>query len=699
MIQYLITALFDLGLAGLAFSKKGNPAAKALAFLLLSLSIWLLELYFLTTVTNPELLNVLFHVTRGGMFLIPFGFALLTWRLVGSRSTIFKNIFIIFGAFFSVGLWLYNMFIAPSTLKVTDSGYLPELDIIYYTFIGYLVWCFAGSIFLVCFSYKSTSNREQQRLKWLLITLLVSFSCGLIVLFSMPTGLEFYLSKFVGVITNVVFVSLLFYSTIQHNLMDFRLALSVGLTKAILMGFFIWLYFVVTAVVGDHTQSVGGVLVLLLFVALILEAYPRLLKWILPNAKKIIAKHGYEFDQVKEDTEVALRDSINFSMMIEVLDHLFLKVLRLNNYKILMIRQQIESVDSDINNRLNSLPFELINENEPLVTYCTQQAQLIMADEMPGSIRDEMAKHHAGLCFSVLSEQKTLAIVLVGLPTHFSYYRYDDMKVFEWLQTELEQVFNRVVRLNNMHEQLGEAKKTLSMLNLMNHYHHDIKAPFAIIDGILSNDIYDRDKQLDIVLAQVERGSKLIATMAGILGGHHKRQIQPCALETLVQDCLYLFEKSFDHIEYELSGIPEIKGDAEDLKILFINLIKNAAEARRDAEELTIKIKSWVENNNIYISISDNGTGMTERQLANLWEAGVSRKKFGNGIGMQAIKRIVDEHNAQIEVTSELAKGSKFTLCFSASQIANDDEDNTHTTKDELAERRVVSLLEKRNSL
>ena len=248
-----------------------------------------------------------------------------------------------------------------------------------------------------------------------------------------------------------------------------------------------------------------------------------------------------------------------------------------------------------------------------------------------------------------------------------------------------------------MHEQLGEAKKTLSMLSLMNHYHHDIKAPFAIIDGILSNDIYDRDKQRDIVLAQVERGSKLIATMASILGGHHKRRIQSCALETLVQDCLYLFEKSFDRIEYELSGIPDIRGDAEDLKILFINLIKNAAEARRDTEELTIKIKSWVENNNVYFSISDNGTGMTKSQLANLWEAGFSRKKFGNGIGMQAIKRIVDEHNAHIDVTSEVAKGSEFTLCFFASQIAHEG-DNPDITKDELAERRAVNLLEKRNS-
>ncbi|PUA30592.1 MAG: hypothetical protein B0W54_08960 [Cellvibrio sp. 79] len=697
MIQYLITALFDLGLAGLAFSKKDNPAAKALAFLLFSLSIWLLELFFLTTITNAYLLDILFHITRGGMFFIPFGFALLTWRLVGSRSKKFKNIFVIFGACVSAALWLINMLIFPSELKVTDSGYLPQLDAIYYVFIGYLIWCFAGSICLVVLSYKTSSSREKQRLKWLLITLLVSFSCGLIVLFSMPTGLGFYLSKFVGVITNIVFVSLLFYSTIQHNLMDIRLALSLGLTRAILLAFFVWMYFVVTSVVGDHTQSVGGVLTLLVFLVLMLEAYPRLLKWILPSAKKILVKNGYDFDQVKAETEYDLKNSISFSMMQEVMDHLLLRTIKLNNYKILMVQHDNNLLTNESIYHPNGILFDTIAEDSHLLRYCTLQTQLAMTDEMPEALQIEMKKYNASLCFPVFSENKVLAIVLVGNPINFSYYRYEDLKIFEWLKSELGQVFSRLIRLNHMQEQLGEAKKTLSMLSLMNHYHHDIKVPFAIIDGIVSNDVYDRDKQRNIVLEQVERGSRLIATMASILGGKHKRRIQPCALESLVQDCLYLFENSFDKVEYELQGTPKIRGDAEDLKILFINLIKNAAEARRENNDLVLHIKSWIENGNVFFSIQDNGTGMTEQQLANLWEPGLSAKKFGNGIGMQAIKRIVDEHNARIEVKSTLEKGSEFILCFFASQIELEDFPS-ESTKDELAERRASYLAEKRSN-
>lgn len=695
MVQYLITAIIDIVVGMLAISKKNNPAAKALGLTICCLGFWSLELYFLTSVKDMDILDPLFHVSRWGMFLAPSFFTLLTWRLLGSRSKLFKKAVMLPSFAMSIALAIGNFLFFPSDLIQTEGGYLPKPDLIFYAFGAYFVWCFLGSLVLVALSYKTALSREKQRLKWVLITLLVCFFIGIVLIRTMPQ--DFYLSKFMGPISNIIFVAFLFYTTIQHNLMDFRLALSLGLSKAILLGFFVWLYFVVTSVVGDHTESNGGVLVLLLFVALILEAYPRMNKWILPNAKKILVKNSYDYDQVKAETEIDLKNSISFSMLVDVLDHLFLKTIKVTSYKILITQPDGESTSNTVGFRQNERSLDFINEESILVTYCTSQTQLIMADEMPDSLQADMKKYDASLCFPIFSENKVLAIVLIGNPTNLSYYRYDDLKIFEWLKSELGQVLNRLMRLNDMQDQLGEAKKTLSMLSLMNHYHHDIKVPFAIIDGVLSNDIYDRDKQRDIVLTQVERGSRLIATMASILGGKHKRRIQACALESLVQDCVYLFENAFDKVEYEFEGIPKIRGDAEDLKILFINLIKNAAEARRDNEDLVLHMKSWTHNGNVLFSVRDNGTGMSEQQLTNLWQPGLSSKKRGNGIGMQAIKRIVDEHNAQIEVKSTLNKGSEFILCFSAMQII-DEDDQLERTKDELAERRASYIAEKRNS-
>ena len=693
MIQYLITALIDFVVGFIAISKKQNPAARAVGFAILCGGIWSLELFILSTVNDMDILVFLFHITRWGMFFAPSFFALLTWRLLGSRSQKFKNHIIIPSFIFSVTLSLGNLLVFPSSLIETNGGHLPAIDGIYYFFIAHFTFAFLGAIALVTLSYKTAASREKKRLKWLLFALLVWFLGGILLLFSMSQ--TFYLSKHIGSMANLVFVLFLFYATIQHNLMDFRLALSVGISRSILLAFFIWLYFIASSIVGDHTESLGGALTLLAFLAVMLETYPRLLRWILPNAKKILLKNSYEFRQTRLDTERALNDSTNFLEMKGVLDHLFSKIIRVKNYQIELVGSSVFKLNN--NGKFSLSPFEYTEESSPITAYCSEQRGLCMADEMPEPLQIEMKKNNALLCFVVFNNEKALAVVFVGAPSDLSYYRYDDIKVFEWLISELGQVLNRLIRLDSMQNQLAEAKKTLSMLNLMNHYHHDIKAPFTIIDGVVSNDIYDKEKQKNIVLAQVERGSRLIATMAGILGGKHQRKVKSCSLETLVKDCLYIFEASIDRVDYNFAGLPIIKGDEDDLKILFINLIKNAVEARHASKDLHLTVKSWHESGNIYLSISDNGIGMTPSQLDNLWEPGFSSKERGNGIGMQAIQRIADEHNAKIDVSSQADNGSEFIICFAAAQTAMHTERSTggDSNSDELGNNKEE---EKRNS-
>lgn len=686
MIQYLITALIDFAVGVLSLSKRDNLAARALGYTTISLGFWSLELYFLTAIDDLELMAVLFHLSRWGMFIAPAAFALLAWRLVGSRSKLFKWAVLAPSFVTCCALCLGNFFFFPSVLAETEGGYLPAVDVVYYAFGVHFLWCFIGSLVLVTASYKSSSSREKQRLKWLLITLFFCFFGGGLLIFVMPS--DVYLSKFVGPISNIVFVAFLFYSTIQHHLMDFKLALTVGLSRAILLGFFVWLYFLFTSVVGEHSDSSGNALILLVFVVLILEAYPRLLKWILPSAKKFLVADSYDYDKVKTKIENAMNHAMNFSDMLDAMDRLFFDFIRVEKYEVLVVRADQDSgVRGYRNQEQGSVTF--IDSDNKLFVYCLEQRGLVMADEAPENIRREMEAMNAALCFTISFSDESLGLVAVGLTTDVSYYRYDDIRMFEWLKKRLGQVVSRLTWLDHMQDQLGEAKKTLSMLGMMNHYHHDIKAPFAIIDGVLSNDIYDREKQKNIVLEQVERGSKLIATMAGILRGKRKRRLQSCALEGLIQDCLFVFEQGVDGVELDLNGIPNITGDAEDLKILFINLIKNAVEARQGYDEMILSISTWVEDESICVSIGDNGVGMSEAQVASLWEQSFSAKDFGSGIGMQAIKRIADEHSAKVEVKSEPQKGSIFTLKFPMALVVKEPKEGDITV-DELAEKRAT---------
>src|SRR5690606_38411770 len=200
--------------------------------------------------------------------------------------------------------------------------------------------------------------------------------------------------------------------------------------------------------------------------------------------------------------------------------------------------------------------------------------------------------------------------------------------------------------------------------NLMNLYHHDIKTPLSIIDGIVSNDLYDEEKRRQVILEQVAWGSHLITTMARLLNGGRKIKVESLSLEQVLGDCARVFDRTIPNLRMVFTQVPEIQGDAEDLKILFINVLKNAYEAAKPGEDADIEVRTRLDGGHIHVSIADCGVGMTDAQLASLWNGLESTKKGGNGIGLQTIKRIADEHSASIHVTSQAGQGTTFDFSF-----------------------------------
>lgn len=666
MTHYLVTAIIDFIVSLIALSKKDKPAAKALAFASFSLGLWSLELFLLTVVKDLDLLSILFHVTRWGMFFIPPSLALLAWMLMGARSRIFFILVVAPGFAISFILSVVNAFVFPSVLEVAQGGFLPKVDAIYYTFSANFVWCLFGAIILALALYRSSTYREKQRVKWLLIILLMTLCTGIASLFLIKH--DFYL-RLIGASTNITFVTLLLYATVQHHLMDLRLAFSVGLARAVLIAAVFWFYFFISSVAGDLVNSTAGILVNLIFIVVVLEAYPRVLRWLLPGAKKIIASHRYEFESVTDEARRALNSCIDVSGLIRVTDTLFKHVTRVESYQIFIFDDKKLCC---VNTKVSG---DLLVDAAGLVEFCKSNPGLIIVDETPEDVQALMANYDANACFSFRFEGSMLGVVLIGRSLDQAYYQYDDIRVFEWLHVELGEVVSRIDQLDEMQNQLGQAKKTLSMLSVMNHYHHDIKAPLAIIDGVLSNDIYDKEKQKDIVLEQVARGSQLIATMAGILKGERKRKVLPVSLGEMVKHSLYLFSQRIDEVNYLYKDIPKIMGDADDIKILVINIIKNAIEARQEGQPLVITISTWQSDSHVCLSFADSGVGMPQSIVDSLWDGVVSTKVQGNGIGMQAIKRIADEHFAEIDVKSEMGKGCEFIVKFPNSIIAEEEDE------------------------
>jgi signal transduction histidine kinase len=108
---------------------------------------------------------------------------------------------------------------------------------------------------------------------------------------------------------------------------------------------------------------------------------------------------------------------------------------------------------------------------------------------------------------------------------------------------------------------------------------------------------------------------------------------------------------------YSEENVPDIVCDGQQLKQVFINLIKNGIEAM-DEKPGKITIRVVKNDDHIIISFTDEGIGMTPEQIKKLGEPFFTTKQKGTGLGMLTIFKIIENHDGNIEIESEVGKGT-----------------------------------------
>ena len=103
--------------------------------------------------------------------------------------------------------------------------------------------------------------------------------------------------------------------------------------------------------------------------------------------------------------------------------------------------------------------------------------------------------------------------------------------------------------------------------------------------------------------------------------------------------------------------------DKEQVQIALLNIIINAAEAMMPKKGI-LKIGAFQEDEFLKVSVSDNGKGIPANDLGKLFDPFFTNKPGGKGLGLTSTKNILNSHNAQIEVKSELDKGTTFNMYF-----------------------------------
>lgn len=199
---------------------------------------------------------------------------------------------------------------------------------------------------------------------------------------------------------------------------------------------------------------------------------------------------------------------------------------------------------------------------------------------------------------------------------------------------------------------------------------HEIKNPLSGIKGAaqLLNDVVDiEDQELtSMIVDEVDRIGELVSRVGSISDNNIVNRTT-LNIHDVLQRVNKLAKNSFAKtckiIELYDPSLPEVYGDMNALIQVFLNLIKNAAEAKIDGD-ITLQtgyrhgfnIKVSGSNSRlrlpIFIHIIDNGPGVPDSIKGHLFEPFVSSKYGGSGLGLSIVSSIIEEHGGLIEVNS-----------------------------------------------
>jgi len=196
---------------------------------------------------------------------------------------------------------------------------------------------------------------------------------------------------------------------------------------------------------------------------------------------------------------------------------------------------------------------------------------------------------------------------------------------------------------------------------------HEIRNPLTSLKGFLQLIVSGRknnNSYYDIMNAELDRIEDIVSELL-MLSKPQVYELTYQDLRVMMRDTVTLLEtQAILHnigIEAEYGTDPLwIYGVENQVKQVFINVIKNAIEAMSDGGTIGIKLSR--EHDGVYVRIRDEGPGIDEDQLAKMGQPFYTTKEKGTGLGLMVSYKIVDNHQGKINVKSELGKGTLFEI-------------------------------------
>jgi signal transduction histidine kinase len=212
---------------------------------------------------------------------------------------------------------------------------------------------------------------------------------------------------------------------------------------------------------------------------------------------------------------------------------------------------------------------------------------------------------------------------------------------------------------------------------------HELRSPLALIRGyaeMLSSDELgelqpDQLHPISVIARRAQMLSELVEDITLILGAETRPQVwESVALDEVSRTAVEEFRMAADQanltLRAEIAEVPRVKGSLTYLRRVLDNLLSNAIKFTPDGGTITVSV--WSDTDQVSLQVKDTGIGIPADQLDRIFERfyqvdGSARRRYGGvGLGLALVRELAELHGGRVEVTSEVDKGSCFTVTLPA---------------------------------
>ncbi|MCX5851628.1 MAG: PAS domain S-box protein [Deltaproteobacteria bacterium] len=231
-----------------------------------------------------------------------------------------------------------------------------------------------------------------------------------------------------------------------------------------------------------------------------------------------------------------------------------------------------------------------------------------------------------------------------------------------------------ITDFKNLEEKYYESEKLAALGQLSAGIAHEVRNPLSSIKMSLQilekrmNPAGNDLKRFKIAEKEVEHLEKLVNDVL-IYAKPSAPVREPSDIRGILEHALAMVEKALTdkHIIVQKrfgSGIPPLMVDSAMLEQAFLNICHNAIDAMEEGGKLLVSAKTANDSGrpSVVVEIEDNGCGIDQEDMPSLFNPFFTRKKYGIGLGLAQVKKIIDLHHGMVEILSKKGEGTRFIV-------------------------------------